>query len=142
MKTPFQAGQIVRFKNYIPKENEAEAYFVVIIPEDAAKNCWIQVINTNRYYGTGYSLSPTDVNDLELVYITARELMHQEVTIRDGLFQEIVFGIVRSASEPEVQLVFKKIPSGFESNITFTFSSEILNGKLQIGMPNKILVKR
>ena len=142
MKTPFQAGQIVRFKNYNPKENEAEAYFVVIIPEDAAKNCWIQVINTNRYYGTGYSLSPTDVNDLELVYITARELMHQEVTIRDGLFQEIVFGIVRSASEPEAQVVFTEIQNGFESNITFTMSYEILNGKLQIGMPDEILVKR
>lgn len=142
MKTPFQAGQIVRFKNYNPKENEAEAYFVVIIPVDAAKNCWIQVINTNRYYGTGYSLSPTDVNDLELVQLTARELMCQEVTIRDGLFNEIVFGIVHSTSQPEGQLVFNKIPSGFESNITFTFGSEILNGKLQIGMPNKILVKR
>jgi hypothetical protein len=142
MKTPFQAGQIVRFKNYNPKENEAEAYFVVIIPEDAAKNCWIQVINTNRYYGTGYSLSPTDVNDLELVQLTAKELMHQEVTIRDGLFHEIVFGIVHSASEPEAQVVFTEIQDGFESNITFTMSYEILNGKLQIGMPDEILVKR
>lgn len=142
MKTPFQAGKIVRFKNYNPKENEAEAYFVVIIPEDAAKNCWIQVINTNRYYGTGYSLSPTDVNDLEIVQLKARELMCQEVTIREGLFHEIVFGIVHSTSEPEGQLVFKKIPGGFESNITFTMSSEILNGKLQIGMPNIMLVKR
>ncbi len=142
MKTPFQAGQIVRFKNYNPKENEAEAYFVVIIPEDAAKNCWIQVINTNRYYGTGYSLSPTDVNDLELVQITAKELMHQEVTIRDGLFHEIVFGIVHSASHPEAQVVFKKIQGGFQSNITVTMGSEILKGKLQIGLPKKLLVKR
>lgn len=142
MKTTFQAGQIVRFKNYNPKENESEAYFVVIIPEDAAKNCWIQVINTNRYYGTGYSLSPTDVNDLELVQLTAKELMYQEVTIKDGLFQEIVFGIVHNASEPEGVVVFTENQGGFESNITFTMSSEILNGKLQIGMPNEILVKR
>ena len=142
MKKPFQAGQIVRFKNYNPKENETEAYFVVIIPEDATKNCWIQVINTNRYYGTGYSLSPTDVNDLELVQLTAKELMHQEVTIRDGLFQEIVFGTVHSNSEPDSQVIFTKIPGGLESNITFTLGSEILNGKLQIGMPNVMLVKR
>jgi hypothetical protein len=142
MKTPFQAGQIVRFKNYNPKEGETEAYFVVIIPEDAAKNCWIQVINTNRYYATGYSLSPTDVNDLELVQLTAKELMHQEVTIKDGLFQEIVFGIVHNASEPGGVVIFTENQGGFESNITFTMSSEILNGKLQIGMPNEILVKR
>ena len=142
MKPKFQAGQIVRCKNYNPKGNESEAYFVVIIPEDVTKNCWIQVINSNRYYGTGYSLSPTDVNDLELVQLTAKELMHQEVTIRDGLFQEIVFGIVQSASQPEGQVFFKKIPTGFESNITFTLGAEILNGKLQIGLPDEILVKR
>ncbi len=141
MKTLFQAGQIVRFKNYNPKENEAEAYFVVIIPEDVAKNCWIQVINTNRYYGTGYSLSPTDANDLELAQLTSNKLINQEVTIRDGLFHEIVFGIVHSASEPEAQVIFTEIQDGFESNITFTMSSEILNGKLQIGMPNVMLVK-
>ena len=136
MKTQFQAGQIVRFKNYNPKDNESEAYFVVIIPEDETNNCWIQVINTNRYYATGYSLSPTDVNDLELVQFTAKELINQEVTIKEGLFQEIVFGIVHSASEPYVQVVFTKTLDGFESNITFTFGSEILNGKLHIETPN------
>ena len=138
MKTPFQAGQIVRFKNYNPKEKESEAYFVVIIPEDETNNCWIQVINSNRYYATGYSLSPTDVNDLELVQLTAKDLMHQEVTIREGLFQEIVFGIVHSANELNDQVVFTKTLDGFESNITITFGSEILNGKLHIETP-KIL---
>jgi hypothetical protein len=87
-------------------------------------------------------LSPTDVNDLELIQLTAKELVHQEVTIRDGVFHEIVFGIVHRASEPEAQVVFTKIKGGFESNITFTLGSEILNGKLQIGMPNIMLVKR
>ena len=138
MKTPFQAGQIVRFKNYNPKENESEAYFVVIIPEDETNNCWIQVINTNRYYATGYSLSPTDVNDLELVRFTAKELINQEVTIRDGLFQEIVFGKIHNTCKPDDQVVFTKTLDGFESNITFTFGSEILNGKLHIETP-KIL---
>lgn len=138
MKTPFQAGQIVRFKNYNPKENESEAYFVVIIPEDETNNCWIQVINTNRYYETGYSLSPTDVNDLELVQFTAKELINQEVTIRDGLFQEIVFGKIYNTSEPDNQVVFTKTLDGFESNITFTFGSEILNGKLHIETPTSL----
>ena len=138
MKTPFQAGQIVRFKNYNPKVNESEAYFVVIIPEDKTNNCWIQVINTNRFYATGYSLSPTDVNDLELIQLSAKELMRQEVTIREGLFREIVFGKIHNTSEPDNQVVFTKTPHGFESNITFTFSSEILNGKLHIETP-KIL---
>lgn len=135
MKKPFQAGQIVRLKNYNPKYNESEAYFVVIIPEDETNNCWIQVINTNRYYATGYSLSPTDVNDLELVQFTAKELINQEVTIREGLFQEIVFGIVQSTNEYDNEVVFTKTPDGFESNITFTLGSEILNGKLHIETP-------
>ncbi len=141
MKTTFKAGQIVRFKNYNPKENEAEAYFVVIIPEDKYKNCWIQVINTNRYYETGYSLSPSDVNDLEPIHLTAIELLHQEVTIREGLYNDIVFGIVQGASEPDGQILFTKTAEGFESNITFYFSSEILNRKLQIDIPNQILEK-
>lgn len=135
MKTPFQAGQIVRFKDYNPKEKETEAYFVVIIPEDETNNCWIQVINTNRYYATGYSLSPTDANDLELVQFTAKELINQEVTIKEGLFQEIVFGIVQSTNEYDNEVVFTKTLDGFESNITFTFGSEILNGKLHIEIP-------
>ena len=138
MKTPFQAGQIVRFKNYNPKEKESEAYFVVIIPEDETNNCWIQVINSNRYYATGYSLSPTDVNDLELVQLSAKDLMHQEVTIREGLFKEIVFGIVHSTSEYDNEVVFTKTLDGFESNITFTFGSEILNGKLHIETPTAL----
>lgn len=141
MKTPFQAGQIVRFKNYNPKKGETEAYFVVIIPEDKDKYCWVQVINTNRYYGTGYSLSPEDVNDLEPVSLTAKDLLQQEVTIREGLLNDIVFGIVHGASEPDGQVLFTKTPEGFESNITFYFSSEILNGKLQIGIPKQILGK-
>lgn len=138
MKTQFQAGQIVRFKNYNPKENESEAYFVVIIPEDETNNCWIQVINSNRYYATGYSLSPTDVQDLELVQLTAIDLMHQEVTIREGLFQEVVFGIVQSTSEYVNEVVFTKTLDGFESNITFTFGSEIINGKLHIETPTAL----
>lgn len=141
MKTKLQAGQIVRFKNYNPKEDEAEAYFVVIIPEEENQYCWIQVINTNRYYGTGYSLSPDDINDLEPVSLTAKDLLLQEVTIREGLLNDIVFGIAHRASEPDGQVLFTKTPEGFESNITFYFSSEILNGKLQIGIPNQILVK-
>lgn len=139
MKTKLQAGQIVRFKNYNPKEDEAEAYFVVIIPEGEDQYCWVQVINTNRYYGTGYSLSPEDVNDLETVSLTAKDLLQQEVTIREGLLNDIVFGIVHKASESDGQVLFTKTPEGFESNITFYFSSEILNGKLQIGIPNQIL---
>ncbi len=142
MKTKLQAGQIVRFKNYNPKEGEAEAYFVVIIPEDEDQYCWIQVINTNRYYGTGYSLSPEDVNDLEPVILTAKDLLQQEITIREGLLNDIVFGIAHRASEPDGQVLFTKTPEGFESNITFYLSSEILNGKLQIGIPNEKLIKR
>jgi hypothetical protein len=135
MKTPFQAGQIVRFKNYNPKEGETEAYFVVLMTK---KDLWIQGINTNRYYKAGWNLEPLDINDLEVVQIKAHHLLQQEVVIKEGLYHENVIGHVLSVDQPESPLVFSKVASGFESNATYAMSSEILNGKIHIEIPTII----
>jgi hypothetical protein len=135
MKTLFQAGQIVRFKNYNPVEGETEAYFVVLMTK---KDIWIQGINSNRYYKAGWSLIPLDVNDLEVVQIQAHHLLQQVVVIKEGLYHENVVGHVLSVDQPECPLLFAKVADGFESNVTYTMSSEILNGKLQITIPTLI----
>ena len=136
MKTQFQAGQIVRFKNYNPKEGESEAYFVVLMTK---KDLWIQVINTNRYYKAGWSLVPLDINDIEVVQIKAHHLLQQEVVIKEGLYHENVIGHVLSVDQPESPLLFSKVADGFESNTTYYMSSDILNGKIRLEIP-KIIV--
>jgi hypothetical protein len=135
MKTTFQAGQIVRFKNYNPVEGETEAYFVVLMTK---KDLWIQGINTNRYYKAGWNLEPLDINDLEVVQIKANHLLQQEVVIKEGLYHENVIGHVLSVDQPESPLLFSKVADGFESNATYTMSSDILNGKIHIAIPTII----
>lgn len=135
MKKPFKAGQIVRFKNYNPKEGESEVYFVVLMTK---KDLWIQGINTNRYYKAGWSIVPLDINDIEVVQIKAHHLLQQEVVIKEGLHQEIVIGHVLSVDQPESPLVFSKVADGFESNATYTMSSDILNGKIYVEIPTVI----
>jgi hypothetical protein len=135
MKTLFQAGQIVRFKNYNPLEEETEAYFVVLMTK---KDLWIQGINTNRYYKAGWSLVPLDINDLEVVQIKAHHLLQQEVVIKEGLYNENVVGHVLSVDQPESPLIFSKVADGFESNTTYYMSSDILNGKIHIAIPTII----
>lgn len=142
MKTLFQAGQIVRFKNYNPKEGESEAYFIVLIPKDKHNDCWIQCINSNRYSKAEHSWCPEDTNDLELVSIQAKTLLNQEVVIKEGLYHDIVIDKVDSVDSPDTELTYKKTPSGFVSNVTYTMGTEILKGKLYHEIPNIILVKR
>lgn len=135
MKTLFQAGQIVRFKNYNPLEGETEAYFVVLMTK---KDLWIQGINTNRYYKAGWNLEPLDINDLEVVQIKAHHLLQKEVVIKEGLYHEIVVGHVLSVDQPESPLLFSKVDDGFESNATYSMGSDILNGKIHIAIPTVI----
>lgn len=135
MKTIFQAGQIVRFKNYNPSEGETEAYFVVLMTK---QDLWIQGINSNRYYKAGWSLVPLDVNDLEVVQIKAHILLQQEVVIKEGIYHENVVGHVLSVNQHESPLIFSKVADGFESNATYTMSSEILKGKIHITIPTII----
>lgn len=135
MKPKFQAGQIVRFKNYNPREGETEAYFVVLMTK---KDLWIQGINTNRYYKAGWNLEPLDINDLEVVQIKAHHLLQQEVVIKEGLYHENVVGQVLSVDQPESPLLFSKVADGFESNASYTMSSDILNGKIHLEIPTII----
>ena len=139
MKPKFHEGQIVRFKNYSPKENESEAYYVVVLADNSSKGLWLQVLNTNHYYQTGWTVCPIDANVFEVVKLKAKLLINEEVTIKEGLYQEYVFGSIHHASDPDGLIIFNKTPNGFESNIIFTMSEEIVKGKLAIILPKELL---
>lgn len=136
MENQLKPGQIVRFKEYKKKELEPEAYFIVLITEDKNKECWLQVINSNREYGTGTALVPVYLEDLEIVKIQAIELVFQEVTIKEGLYNDFVSDYVHSVDDKDSYLQFNAVEGGFESNAIYTMSTEILNGKLFAKIPD------
>lgn len=89
MENQLKAGEIVRFKNYKRKELEPEAYFIVLATEEKNTECWLQVINGNRAFESGTSLVPLDIEDIEVVEVQAKQLVFQEVTIKEGLHNDL-----------------------------------------------------
>lgn len=130
MEHPLKAGQIVRFKNYKKKELEPEAYFLVLITEDKNNDCWLQVINGNRLFETGTAIVPLYLDDFEVVEVQAKEFIYQQVTIKEGLYHDLVSDYVYIVSDSEAYIKFTAVEGGFESNVTYTMGAAILNGKL------------
>jgi hypothetical protein len=136
MENQLKPGQIVRFREYKKKELEPEAYFIVLITEDENKECWLQVINSNKYYETGTALAPVYIEDIEVVEVQANELVFQEVTIKEGLYNDFVSDYVHSVDDKDSNLQFNAVEGGFESNAIYTMSTEKLNGKLFAKIPD------
>ncbi len=136
MERQLKAGRIVRFKDYMKKELEPEAYFIILIAEGKNKECWLQVINSNREYETGTTLFPTYLDDIEVVEVQAKELVLQEVTIKEGLYNDFVSDYVQSVENEECYLKFTAVEGGFESNVIYTMDTEILNGKIFAIIPD------
>jgi hypothetical protein len=130
MEQPLKAGQIVRFKNYKKKELETEAYFLVLITEGKNNDCWLQVINGNKSFETGTAIVPLYLDDFEVVEVQAKEFIYQQVTIKEGLYNDLVSDYVHSVSDSEAYIKFTAVEGGFESNVTYTMGAVILNGKL------------
>lgn len=128
-------GQIVRFKNYKKKKLEPEAYFLVLITEGMNNDCWLQVINGNRAFETGSVIVPLCPEDFEVVEVQAKELIYQEVTIKEGLYNDLVSDYVHSVNVGESYLKFTEVEGGFESNVIYTMGTAILNGRLFAQMP-------
>ena len=135
MENQLKTGQIVRFKQYKKKALEPEAYYIVI-SEVKNKACWLQVINSNREYETGTSLVSSNLEDLEVVLIQAKELIYQEVTIKENLYNDFVSDYVHSVNEGDTYLKFTAVEGGFESNATYTMGTAILNGKIFAQIPD------
>lgn len=132
----FKAGQIVRFKDYKKKELEPEAYFIVLTTKDKNKECWLQVINSNREYETETAIVPLYLDDIEIVEVQAKELVYQEVTIKEGLYSDFVSDYVHSVDDEESYLKFTAVNGGFESNTIYTMGNEKLNGKIFAKIPD------
>lgn len=139
MKTTWQEGQIVQFKNYNPKEGEAEAYFIVIVTEDRKGNCWLQAINSTRMYKAGTSICIIDFNEFEIVTPFAKNVLHQEVTIKEEKYFDDVTDMVYQVDYPEKEIVYNKTLKGFISNVTYFMEYPKCNGKLYAEIPDILL---
>jgi len=142
MKTKFKLGQVVRFKNYKRNEAEKEAYFVVIQEETATKELVLYTINTNRIYKSGTTLVPEfPKDDLQIVELKPCDLINQEITIKENLFNDIVVGFAVNSIGDKNTIRFNHIKNLLVSDVEFEFNSTIihrLKGNLQIELLNPL----
>ena len=136
MKTQFKQGQVVRFKNYRRNKDEKEAYFIVIQEEDATNEMVLYTINTNRYYISGTTIIPEfPEEDLRIVDLRPSDLINQEITIKETLFNDVVVGVAIYFDGENDTIQFNQVGDFLVSNIEFEFSSTIqhrLKGNLHI----------
>jgi hypothetical protein len=138
MKTQFKLGQVVRFKNYKHIETEKEAYFIVIQEEDAANELVLYTLNSNRYYKTGTKIVPEFPDeDLRSVELRPFQLIDQEITIKETIFNEEVTGKCSFFNSDNYSIQFTQKGSTLVSDAEFEFYSNIkykLMGPLCIDM--------
>ena len=138
MKTPFQAGQIVRFKNYNPKENESEAYFVVIQEATPKQEMVLYTLNTNRLFDAGATVIPDYPDeDLEIRLLRPQSLFEEEVTLIKGRTKSELTGVIFDCTKDEEYLTFAMVNGFLESNAKFdyyTSKNQLLRGKLYVAL--------
>ena len=126
MKTQFKLGQVVRFKNYRRNNDEKEAYFVVIQEEDVANEMVLYTINSNRIYISGTTIIPEfPEEDLRIVTLRPSDLLHQKITIKETIFNEVVTGKVVNFTSADDTIYFKQIGAALVSETEFEFFSNI-----------------
>ena len=126
MKTQFKLGQVVRFKNYRRNNDEKEAYFVVIQEEDVANEMVLYTINSNRIYTSGTTIIPEFPDeDLRIVDLKPSDLINQEITIKENLFNNVVVGKVVNFTSADDTIYFKQIGTALVSETEFEFFSNI-----------------
>jgi hypothetical protein len=126
MKTQFKLGQVVRFKNYRRNNDEKEAYFVVIQEEDIANEMVLYTINSNRIYISGTTIIPEFPDeDLRIVDFKPSDLINQEITIKENLFNDVVVGKVVNFTSTDDTIYFKQIGTALVSETEFEFFSNI-----------------
>lgn len=126
MKTQFKLGQVVRFKNYRRNNDEKEAYFVVIQEEDVANEMVLYTINSNRIYISGTTIIPEfPEEDLRIVTLRPSDLLHQKITIKETIFNEVVTGKVVNFTSADDTIYFKLIGAALVSETEFEFFSNI-----------------
>lgn len=137
MKIPYSPGQILRLKKVKTELLEMEYYFIMLgCHED---NIWLQVINTNRDFKTGFSIVPDEIENYEPIEVFGYDLIKLEVRVKENYTRDIVIGAITFVEELDSPLLFQKTNDGFESNIIFGMGDEmypILKGKIYIEYPH------
>ena len=138
MKPKFKIGEVVRFKNYKLFETEREAYFIVIQEEDATNEMVLYTINSNRYFKTGTTIVPEFPDeDLLVVDLKPYQLIDQEITIKETIFNEKVTGKCSFFNSDNHTVQFAQLGTTLVSDAEFEFYSNIkykLMGPLCIDM--------
>lgn len=137
MKIPYSPGQILRLKKVKTELLEMEYYFVMLGNHE--DNIWLQVINTNRDFNTGFSIVPDEIENYEPIEVFGYDLIKLEVRVKENYTRDIVIGAITFVEELDSPLLFQKTNDGFESNIIFGMGDEmypILKGKIYIEYPH------
>ena len=141
MESKFKLGQVVCFKNYKLFETEREAYFIVIQEENSTNEMVLYTINSNRYYKTGTTIVPEFPDeDLCVVELKPYQLIDQEITIKETLFNEKVTGKCSFFNSNNLIVQFTQMGDTLVSDAEFEFYSNIkdkLMGPLFINMDYK-----
>lgn len=127
MKSEFKLGQIVKSRHFKRiNKIEKEAYYLVIQEEDEERKLVIQQINAQRGVvpGTAYTpIFPDD--DLEHIEIRASDLVNEEITIKETLFNEIVVGKAEHYLGDNEIIRFTSFGTDLISNVEFEYHSTI-----------------
>ncbi len=137
MDNQYQIGQILRFKKPKFKLWEDDYYFVVIGYKNG--ELWMQVLNTNDDFETGYTIVPESESSFEPVEVFSFQILKTEARIKEVYSQEIVYGEIIYAENIDCPIVFTPAAEGLESNIYFGMGEENFpdfKGKLFIKYPD------
>ena len=138
MKTQFKLGQVVRWKKDRRNKDEKEAEVGVVQEEEATKELVLYTINTNRIYKSGTTIMPEFPDeDLRIVDLRPSDLINQEITIKENLFNDVVVGVPVYFLGDNESIQFIHVGDLLVSNVEFEFNSTIkhrLKGNLYIDL--------
>lgn len=126
MKTQFRRGQIYCSK-YNPKTIDSKGnYYVVMQEESDTQNLVLQVINSNKDFKTRWAIKPLHPEiDFEEVEIRASDLLSEDITIKETLFNELVCGKAIQFLGDNKTIQFSEVGDDLISNVQYEFKSII-----------------
>lgn len=138
MKTNFEVGQVVRFKNYKRTATEKEAFFIVIIESSASQELALYVLNSNRIFKAGSTIIPEfPEEDLQVIQIKPSDLMQEEIIVHKVTDTQWLSGVPVYYYGNNAPIEFKNEGGFLISNNKFIFKSEkqdYIRMNLHVGM--------
>lgn len=126
MKTQFKRGQIYCSKYNLKTNDSKGHYYVVMQEESVTQNLVLQIINSNKKFKTRWTIEPLSPEiDFEEVQIRASDLLFEEITIKETLFNELVCGKAIHFLGDDQIIQFSAVGDDLISNVQFEFKSTI-----------------